>query len=216
MVACGAVGAGAARGAATKAVKSAPGTIYRRGSCHPEADFFIARGQWLAPRPQPLQRSTAPVKKRERAILSPFRISRKPRLLRLGHPQKGEHHSETESLNPSAHPAHLQPRLLRSFGQRSGARQRGKTQKLSREAVEASTSALQAFRQSSPDSQAVRLREATPEECRSWCAEERSNRRNCLAAALQADAFAVIHPPCAGITVITCQEPCSSLQMLGW
>ena len=126
VVACGAVGAGAARGAATKAVKSAPGTIYRRGSCHPEADFFIARGQWLAPRPQPLQRSTAPVKKRERAILSPFRISRKPRLVRLGHPQKGEHHSETESLNPSAHPAHLQPRLLRSFGQRSGARRREK------------------------------------------------------------------------------------------
>ena len=126
VVACGAVGAGAARGAATKAVKSAPGTIYRRGSCHPEADFFIARGQWLAPRPQPLQRSTAPVKKRERAILSPFRISRKPRLVRLGHPQKGEHHSETKSLNPSAHPAHLQPRLLRSFGQRSGARRREK------------------------------------------------------------------------------------------
>ena len=38
VVACGAVGARAARGAATKAVKSAPGTIYRRGSCHPEAD----------------------------------------------------------------------------------------------------------------------------------------------------------------------------------
>ena len=77
VVACGAVGAGAARGAATKAVKSAPGTIYRRGSCHPEADFFIACGQWLAPRPQPLQRSTAPVKKRERAILCPFRVSRR-------------------------------------------------------------------------------------------------------------------------------------------
>ena len=90
------------------------------------SDFFIARGQWLAPRSQPLQRSTAPVKKRERAILSPFRISRKPRLLRLGHPQKGDHHSETESLHPSAHPAHLQPRLLRSFGQRSGARRREK------------------------------------------------------------------------------------------
>ena len=37
VVACGAVGAGAARGAATKAVKSAPGTIYRRGSCHPRS-----------------------------------------------------------------------------------------------------------------------------------------------------------------------------------
>ena len=77
VVACGAVGAGAARGAATKAVKSAPCTIYRRGSCHPEADrpsdFFTASEQWLAPRPQPLQRSTAPVKKRERAILSLFR-----------------------------------------------------------------------------------------------------------------------------------------------
>ena len=41
------------------------------------SDLFIACGQWLAPRPQPLQRSTAPVKKRERAILSPFRVSRR-------------------------------------------------------------------------------------------------------------------------------------------
>ena len=62
VAACGATGAGAARGAATKAVKSAP------------LDAVLVSGDPESPdtrlRIWPLQRSTAPVKKRERAILS--------------------------------------------------------------------------------------------------------------------------------------------------
>ena len=123
VVACGAVGAGAARGAATKAVKSAPGTIYRRGSCHPEADFFIARGQWLAPRPQPLQRSTAPVKKSERAILSPFRVSR-----------RRHRHGTPEALNSPSPSAAASLEKLRA---EVGSKATGETLKLSRAAVEA-------------------------------------------------------------------------------
>ena len=66
VAACGATGAGAARGAATKAVKSAPYSML--------VDAVLVSGDPESPdtrlRIWPLQRSTAPVKKRERAILS--------------------------------------------------------------------------------------------------------------------------------------------------
>ena len=74
---------------------------------------------------------------------------------RAGHPQSvsgvsktSQTHTDTDPLHPSAHPAHLQSRLFRSFGQRSGARATGETLKLSEsQSKHVSTSPLQAFGQ---------------------------------------------------------------------
>ena len=117
VVACGAVGAGAARGAATNAVKSAPGTIYRRGSCHPEADqhevtssLHVGSGLHRGPS------RCKGAQHRSRRASGPSSV----RFGCLGGV------TDTEPLKPSTRPAHLQPRLLRSFGQRSGARRREK------------------------------------------------------------------------------------------
>ena len=149
--------------------------------------FFIACGQWLAPRPQPLQRSTAPVKKRERAILSLFR--------RLEGITDTHTHTDTDPLPPSAHPAHLQSRLFRSFGQRSGARATGETLKLSRVAVEAREHvSFTSLRLSFPDSQAVRLRETHPKNVARGVQRSEAIGENCLAALLQANAITVIYP----------------------
>ena len=101
----------------------------------------------------------------------------------------------TDPLPPSAHPAHLQSRLFRSFGQRSGARATGETLKLSRVAVEAREPvSFTSLRLSFPDSQAVRLRETHPKNVARGVQRSEAIGENCLAALLQANAITVIYP----------------------
>ena len=122
---------------------------------------------------------------------------------RAGHPQsvsasRRHHrhtHTDTDPLPPSAHPAHLQSRLFRSFGQRSGARATGETLKLSRVAVEAREHvSFTSLRLSFPDSQAVRLRETHPKNVARGVQRSEDIGENCLAALLQANAITVIYP----------------------
>ena len=151
-------------------------------------DFLIACEQWLAPRPLPLQRSTALVKKRERAILSLFRASRR-------------HHRHIQTRIPCTpqltqpDPAHLQSRLFRSFAE-VGSKGDGRNAKAERVAVEAREHvSFTSLRPSSPDSQAVRLRETHPKTVARGVQRSGAIGENCLAALLQANAFTVIYAP---------------------